>query len=291
LSNPIPHKIKVQVLYQWIQGISHDKIAENNDIGRGTVSNIIEQFKTTIPDIDLIRETVLQIKKENIAIFSFAASIRLRRLLEDLEITEDKIESLLEEINIYCFKQEITPKDFVLKINEVSDLAMDLQTPIHKLPYFVNQLSSQKGKLEREMANKKQEYNQVARLHEKYVDELKEFRERRHLLSRLNDLQQLLDNQNKTLALTSKESCDLAKENYHLKAILAKDDILPNEFINANKKLVFFGDNKSLDKKEMGDIVYELYHYPSDHIDIIKTMRQWKKKQQQHYDEIDINNQ
>jgi chromosome segregation ATPase len=291
LSNPIPHKIKVQVLYQWIQGISHDKIAENNDIGRGTVSNIIEQFKTTIPDIDLIRETVLQIKKENIAIFSFAASIRLRRLLEDLEITEDKIESLLEEINIYCFKQEITPKDFVLKINEVSDLAMDLQTPIHKLPSFVNQLSSQKGKLEREMANKKQEYNQVARLHEKYVDELKEFRERRHLLSRLNDLQQLLDNQNKTLALTSKESCDLAKENYHLKAILAKDDILPNEFINANKKLVFFGDNKSLDKKEMGDIVYELYHYPSDHIDIIKTMRQWKKKQQQHYDEIDINNQ
>jgi predicted transcriptional regulator len=140
LSNPIPHKIKVQVLYQWIQGISRDKIAENNDIGRGTVSNIIEQFKTNVPDIDLMRQTVLQIKKENIAIFSFAASIRLRRLLEDLEITEDKIESLLEEINIYCFKQEITPKDFVLKINEVSDLAMDLQTPIHKLPSFVNQL-------------------------------------------------------------------------------------------------------------------------------------------------------
>ena len=128
-------------------------------------------------------------------------------------------------------------------------------------------------------------------MHEKYVNELKGFREKKHLLSRLNDLQQLLDNQNKTLAITSKESCDLAKENYHLKAILAKDDILPNEFINANKKLVFFGDNKSLDKKEMGDIVYELYHYPSDHIDIIKTMRQWKKKQQQHYDEIDINNQ
>ena len=114
MSNQIPHKIKVQVLYQWIQGISRDKIAENNDIGRGTVSNIIEQFITTIPDIDLMRETSLQIKKENIGIFSFAASIRLRRLLEDLEITEDKIESLLEEINIYCFKQEITPKDFVL---------------------------------------------------------------------------------------------------------------------------------------------------------------------------------
>ena len=181
MTNPTPRQIKVQVLYQWIQGIPRDKIAENNDIGRGTVTNIIKQFKTNVPDIDLMRQTALQIKKEDLEIFSFAASMRLRRLLEGLEITEDQIESLLEEINIYCFKQQITPKDFVLKINEVSDLAMDLQTQIHKLPSFVNQLSSQKGKLEREIANKKQDYNQMARLHEKYVDELKEFREKRHL--------------------------------------------------------------------------------------------------------------
>ena len=105
-------------------------------------------------------------------------------------------------------------------------------------------------------------------------------------------MQQLLDNQNRTLDLVSKESCDLAKENYHLKAILAKDDILPYEFKEANKKLAFIGDNKSLDKKEMGDIIYEIYHYPSDHIDIIKTMRQWRKRrQQQQQDEIEINNQ
>jgi hypothetical protein len=288
LSNPIPPKIKVQVLYQWIQGISRDKIADNNDIGRGTVTNIIEQFKTTtVPDIDLMRVTSLQIKKEDIAIFSFAASIRLRRLLEDLDITEDQIETLLEEIDIHCFKQQITPKDFILKINEASDLAMDLQTPIHNLPSFVHQLAVQKSKLEREMANKKQEYNQVARLCEKYIEELKEFREKRHLLSCLNDLQQSLDNQSKTIALTSKESCDLAKENYHLKAILAKDDIMSNEFIIANKKLAFFGDNKPLDKKEISAIVYEIYHYPSDHIEIIKTMRQWKKQQR----EIELNKQ
>jgi len=288
LTNPTPRQIKVQVLYQWIQGIARDKIADNNDIGRGTVTNIIKQFKTTVPDLDLMRETSLQIKKENIGIFSFAASIRLRRLLEDLEITEDQIESLLEEINIYCFKQQITPKDFVLKINEVSDLAMDLQTPIHKLPSFVNQLSSHKGKLEREIANKKQEYNQVIKENEKYVDELQEFRAKKHLLPKLNDLQQLLNSKINTLDLAIKESSDLAKENYQLKAILAKDDILPYEFTEANKKLDLSGDNKPLDKKEIAAIVYELYYYPSDHINIIKTMRQCIK-QQQH--EFEINNQ
>ena len=63
MSNPIPYKIKVQVIHEWIQGIPRDKIAENNDIGRGTVTNIIQQFKTNVPDIDLMRQTALQIKR------------------------------------------------------------------------------------------------------------------------------------------------------------------------------------------------------------------------------------
>ncbi len=179
------------MLYQWIQGISRDKIAENNDIGRGTVTNIIQQFKTNVPDIDLMRQTALQIKKEDLEIFSFAASIRLRRLLEQLQITEDQIESFLEEINIYCFKQQIIPKDFVLKIKDVSDLAMDLKTPIHKLPSFINQLSIQKNRLEREITIKKEEYSQVIKENETNLDELKEFRAKRHLLPKINDLQRI----------------------------------------------------------------------------------------------------
>jgi hypothetical protein len=72
-------------------------------------------------------------------------------------MTEDQIEDFLEELSIHCFKQQITPKEFALKVKEVSDLAMDLDMPMHKLPSFVNQLSNQKSKLEREIAIKKRE--------------------------------------------------------------------------------------------------------------------------------------
>src|SRR3954452_16932962 len=99
--------------------------------------------------------------------------------------------------------------------------------------------------------------------------------------------------------LVSKESCDLAKENDQLKAILAKDKINQYEFTEANKKLLALdGDNKPLDKKEIADIVYQIYHYPSDHNDIIKTMRHWRKRrnqqeqqqqQQQQYYKIELN--
>jgi hypothetical protein len=278
------------VLYQWIQGIPRDKIAENNDIGKGTVTNIIEEFKKTVLDIDLMRETSLQIKKEDLNIFSFAASLRLRRLLEQLDITEDQIESLLEEIDIYCFKQQITSKEFVLKIKEVSDMAMDLETPIHKLPSLVNQLLDQKNRFEREISIKKEVYRQMIKKYGTTIEELKEFRAKKHLLPMIDDLQQRLDSKINILNLATKESSDLAKENYHLKAILAKDDILPYEFTEANKKLDLSGDNKPLDKKEISAIVHEIYHYPSDHIDIIKSMRQRNKQQQQHQDEIGINN-
>ena len=99
-------------------------------------------------------------------------------------------------------------------------------------------------------------------------------------------LQHSLNNQNKTLLSTTKELSDVATENYHLKAILAKDDILPFEFTEANKRLAYSGNNKPLDKKEIAAIVHEIYHYPSDHIDIIKTMRHYNNSQR----EIEINN-
>ena len=39
---------------------------------------------------------------------------------------------------------------------------------------------------------------------ETIIDELKEFRAKRHLLHKINDLQQLLNNQNKTLSINNK---------------------------------------------------------------------------------------
>ena len=50
----IPKSIREQVIKQWLQGMSRDEIAKNNDIGAGTVSAIIKDIKQKdIPDIDL----------------------------------------------------------------------------------------------------------------------------------------------------------------------------------------------------------------------------------------------
>jgi hypothetical protein len=61
-----PYSVKLKVIVGWIQGISRNKIAPDNDIGAGTGTSIIQQFKTNIPDMDLMRNLALKLKKENL---------------------------------------------------------------------------------------------------------------------------------------------------------------------------------------------------------------------------------
>ncbi len=59
----IPKSIKQPVIKQWLPGTSRDQIAKDNDIGAGTVSAIIKDAKQEIPDIDLLREVAMIVKK------------------------------------------------------------------------------------------------------------------------------------------------------------------------------------------------------------------------------------
>jgi 4-hydroxy-L-threonine phosphate dehydrogenase PdxA len=48
-----------------------------------------------------------------------AYSIRLKKKLDDMGINEDQIESLIENINIHCFKRGLTGEEFINIINKV----------------------------------------------------------------------------------------------------------------------------------------------------------------------------
>ena len=41
----IPQSIKTKVLNEWLQGFTRNKIAENNGIGAGTVTDIHQQAR------------------------------------------------------------------------------------------------------------------------------------------------------------------------------------------------------------------------------------------------------
>jgi hypothetical protein len=69
--------------------ISRDQIAKGNQIGAGTVSEIIKQYKQkeysggNYSDFDLIRELAVMLKREGVDVKSFASSIRIQRKLDE----------------------------------------------------------------------------------------------------------------------------------------------------------------------------------------------------------------
>src|SRR5215208_2395953 len=110
----IPKSIRERVIKQWLQAMSRDQIAKDNEIGSGTVSAIIKESKQKeIPDIDLLREAALVLKKEDLDLSVFASCIRLQKRLDEMGLNEDQIESLIENINTYCFKRGLTIEEFV----------------------------------------------------------------------------------------------------------------------------------------------------------------------------------
>ena len=72
----IPKSIRERVIKQWLQGVSRDEIAKNNDIGAGTVTAIIKDAKQEIHDIDLLRAMALVRKKHDLNLPVFASLSR-----------------------------------------------------------------------------------------------------------------------------------------------------------------------------------------------------------------------
>ena len=101
----IDQAIKKQVIAQYLQGVSRDRIAADNGIGAGTVSNIIDEWKKRVQDSDheSIRELSVFCKKQGITLNALASRIRLNNYIQSLgtNANESTLESLIANVANY----------------------------------------------------------------------------------------------------------------------------------------------------------------------------------------------
>src|SRR5919197_316938 len=98
---PIDASIKRKVIQQWLSGCPRDKIAIDNNIGEGTVSGIVNEFKIGLgaAEFDSARELALAAKKQGLTPSDLASHFRLHNFIKTSEATEEKIESFIDNIN------------------------------------------------------------------------------------------------------------------------------------------------------------------------------------------------
>lgn len=138
MARRIPPSLKRRVVKEWLEGIPRNTIAENCEIGYASVTNIISQARGgEIMDIDLLREVALTLKKENISLTYFAHVIRLKHICDELNLSEDHIESFLDKISTHCIDNDIEERDFINRISSVCYVSEMLEIPLVELPEYL----------------------------------------------------------------------------------------------------------------------------------------------------------
>lgn len=140
---------------EWLQGFTRDKIAENNSIGDGTVTEIVKGYKENHSDTDKQREFVVALMREGTDLSFIASSIRLKRFTERRGIKDVQLESLLVNVEEHCFKQNRNMNDFIKSVNDVCSMSNRMQVTVEELPHKLQQMVNEANQLAKEIKRKK----------------------------------------------------------------------------------------------------------------------------------------
>jgi transcriptional regulator with XRE-family HTH domain len=208
----IPKSIRERVIKQWLQGMSRDEIAKVNDIGAGTVSAIIKDAKQENPDIDLLRAVALVLKKHDSNLSVFAPSIRIKNKLEEMGVSEDKID---DNSNIHCFKRGLTADEYFNNVDKVCALSDNLGMPVDELPSYIIRQQLELQKVEKETEDAKVKLRQVLQHYDVTMDELQEFIRDKPLIDHIKKLEKKLEE-------------EVEEKNYLAEELVSKESEIEN---------------------------------------------------------------
>ena len=137
--------IKKEVINQWLSGYTRDRIAANNHIGAGTVTNIINEWKKGVEnsDYDSVRELAVYSKKEGFGLSHIASSTRLSNYIQKFGANQDQIESFIANLANYS-----EPEKLIDVANQVAHLSRSESIPLEKLEGHVKQKEEERQVLE-----------------------------------------------------------------------------------------------------------------------------------------------
>jgi hypothetical protein len=148
----IETQAKKQVINQWLIGDRRDKIAADNKIGAGTVSNIINEWKKGVEDSDYesIRELAVFSKKRGLNPGEYACSIRLNNYIENIGTNPDEIESFIANL-----ANSPEPEKLIDVANQFAHVSRSESIPLGELEDHVKQKEEEKQRLDEEIEHKR----------------------------------------------------------------------------------------------------------------------------------------
>ncbi len=134
---PTDEIVKRRVVEQWLAGEARENIIADNDIGAGTVSIIVDEYKGGLHNFDLgsFRELTLEAKKRGITPADLASFFRLYNFFRGSGAKENEVESFITNIN----SGYIPPGKAIELVNQIHEITKSESVPLDQLPNYVKQ--------------------------------------------------------------------------------------------------------------------------------------------------------
>jgi hypothetical protein len=147
---PIESSIKRKVIQEWLTGESRSKIAIDSNIGEGTVSGIVSEFKIGLDaaEFDSARDLALAATKQGLNLSDLASHFRLYNYFRSSGASDEDIESFIARVSSIG---DIPPENIIQCVNQLFNISNTESIPFDQVSSYVNKKLEEKQKIDEDI--------------------------------------------------------------------------------------------------------------------------------------------
>jgi hypothetical protein len=144
----LPENYKSLVIQEWLNGEQRDKIAVDNGLGAGSVTNIVNEWRAALgfPEADELRELAVTLRRVGITAAQCALGFRIATLMLKIGVKEDSFESFISDVYNRCKDIGLSPRDTASHMADLLEFSKTV--PLSKIPDYIKEKTDEKRKLE-----------------------------------------------------------------------------------------------------------------------------------------------
>jgi hypothetical protein len=149
MPSAIDKLIKRRVIQQWVNGVPRDQIAVDNNVAAGTVSGIINNYKTQLDnsDFDSIRGLAMEIRKRGLNFADLSSLLRLYNFFRESGVNQDEIESFVTKVHSGGM-----PQDKVVEyMNQLYDISREQSIALEHVASYIKRKLEDKQKIDQDI--------------------------------------------------------------------------------------------------------------------------------------------
>src|SRR5919204_1730607 len=138
--------VKRRVVQQWLSGEARDFIASDNNVGAGTVTSIVDNYKIGLDNLDFgsFRELMVEAKKRGMTPRDLASHFRLFNYLVKSGASENEIESFITNVN----SGYIPLGKAIELVNQIYEISKSESVSPDQLPNYIKQKIEEKQRID-----------------------------------------------------------------------------------------------------------------------------------------------